>query len=159
MTLTSISPNIMKIVNICVFIFSSEYFTKQARNWKNLWTMSEVSGAELNLCIIAQVTIGALGPLVHDLTLLKLHLLFTCNWFYSVNQIMFLIQFAWLKWLLSLFVIKSNLHKIFLIFFVSPLTFNSSLQTILFSQYCFQGNPFDCYQLCWNTCNHFTILF
>lgn len=46
-----------------------------------------------------------------------------------------------------------------LIFFVSPLTFNSSLQTILFSQYCFQGNPFDCYQLCWNTCNHFTILF
>lgn len=47
------------------------------------------------------------------ITLLKLHLLFTWNWFYSVNQIMFLIQFAWLKWLLSLFVIKSNLHKIF----------------------------------------------
>lgn len=146
MTLTSISPYIMKIVNICVFIFSSEYFTKQARNWKNLWIMSEVSGAELNLCINAQVTIGALGPLVHDLTLLKLHLLFTCNWFYSVNQIMFLIQFAWLKWLLSLFVIKSNLHKIFYfyLFHHLPLTF-------LCKQYCFQGNPLDCYQLCWNT--------
>lgn len=107
-----------------------------SKELENLWTMSEVSGAELNLCINAQVTIGALEPLVHVLTLLKLHLLFTCNWFHSVNQIVFLIQFAWLKWLLSLFVIKSNLHKIiqFSLFHHLPLTF-------LCKQYCLQGNP------------------
>lgn len=140
------------------FIFSLEYFTKQARNWKHLWIMSEVSGW---IEFVHNCSGDHWGPWA------------SCSWFNFVKaSLAFHLQLilfcksnhvpdsiCMAQVIIEFVCDKVKTSQNILIFFVSPLTFNSSLQTILFSQYCFQGNPFDCYQLCWNTCNHFTILF
>lgn len=115
------------------FIFSLEYFTKQARNWKHLWIMSEVSGW---IEFVHKCSGDHWGPWA------------SCSWFNFVKaSLAFHLQLilfcksnhvpdsiCMAQVIVEFVCDKVKTSQNILIFFVSPLTFNISLQAILSSR-------------------------